>query len=269
MNPTPHEPPEAQDHTWENVLLQISLAFTIILGYVISQNTSRVRSLEGQLEVSAEVVRKLKTTPAGEFAVGQVRAQREGQRVQLLAEWWRLRPERPLYRALVRLRDVDRIHLDEQSLPQDATFAALLTEQRRVFPGPQGEVSADEVLTLLTAVCRRAGYLKDQPEKRMTELRDAARQEVLRDVLFDPHWPDPDNLKAVAHAIRQDLLDERGELRALQHLLVARISLARLGTSPGADGSGNPAEVMRQFLAEVRGPLGLFSEVEKNLLNAG
>lgn len=98
----------------DNVLMQISLAFTIILGYLLETNlmaqarlTTKLRDTASQIRRDKETIDELRgalkgvaETPQGRFAVLHAESEEELQKMRLLNAWNQIRPDRVLPKRL-------------------------------------------------------------------------------------------------------------------------------------------------------------------------
>jgi hypothetical protein len=268
----------------DNVLLQIALAFTIILGYLLSDGLSTQENLADRLEQSEQekgryrgALDNISKTPAGKNAVRVAVLEEEIQRLKLLSAWNDIKPHRQLRRYLDSLGNVATIHLAREHgyLPDDPRYRELL-EAARVFPpnALPDSVSRLEVSSLLQKAWGRVQDFDQRgQEKAVTAATTAAfallppaqldRAELLS---FNPKVPLQVNLRFVADLIRRDLEEERLQLVMLQLRLVERIALARLSDQPEGTGQSDARQLLRELVSEFKEPLGLLAEVEEQLL---
>ncbi len=269
----------------DNVLLQITLAFTIILGYLLSEGlamqavqSTRLKERDQAIAKHKGALEKLENTSLGEFAVSEAEKAEEIQKLKLLHAWDRLKPQRLLRHRLYELQNVDRIRLaaDRRFVPDDRSYTELLNEAARVFhaaPAPH-TVNPDEVTRLLIEVWNLAGFDNSQQQQAVAEATrrafspqfSADEDDLVEKLNFDPKVPSMKNLGYVATVIRQDLEDERSQLAPLQFRLVKMIAIARLGGEFEPENITGP-EALRAFVTELKDVLGLLPEVQQQLLN--
>lgn len=276
----------------DNVLMQIALSFTIILGYLLSEGLATQVSLTGRLKNNERTLSQrekelgqhrkaldgLKDTPAGRLARQKAETEEELQKLKLLNAWNEVKPERVLRQRLDALSKVDVIQLsgEQNYFPSDARYQELLREAARVFPASvlPDTISREEVSKLLVQTWNRVrGFDRrgqEQAAKQATQeafaLLPPAKPDLAELLSFDFNVPMKMNLRFVAGVIRQDLEGERKQLAPLQLRLVERIALARLNSQPVGIAQTDPRQILRALVSELKEPLGLLPEVEEQLL---
>ena len=140
----------AEEFRWEEIMVQITFAFVIILGYLLSSRVEQAGDLGAKVREQEEkwrqeeqrgnmlekVVQELRRTDLGEALAGRVAAEKQLQLEKLFRIWAERRTERLLYRLLRRLENAEAIPLDEVTcLPTGVAFQELNRESSRVFFG--------------------------------------------------------------------------------------------------------------------------------------
>ena len=118
---------DAGEFRWEEIMVQITFAFLIILGYLLSSKAEdagnlrdKVREQEEKWRQQAErskmlekLVQEIRHTELGEARAGRITAEKQLQLEKLFRVWAELRIERPLYRLLRRFENAEAIPLDD------------------------------------------------------------------------------------------------------------------------------------------------------------
>jgi hypothetical protein len=257
----PNQDPDRDQNGSNDVLLQIMLAFTLILAFVVNQKMADGEVLEAQLGAMEERIKDICNTPAGEIALKEIEVRKAVQRLQLEKAWLRVWAEHDLQILSRQLRDVERIHLaaDPGHLPASDAYAALKAEAVRLFCDP-ARFDA-EVEKLLLKCLRQA---KIEPPKAPGRV-DVVLGPGAADFFFEDHIASEANLLSLARTIGDDLVAERKRVEHLQFQLVEKIAMARLADGPKAAGKDDPREVLLDMVAELKTALGLLPEVERQL----
>jgi len=217
------------DIEWESVMVQITLAFVIILGYLISKGVTESQDLAAesarqrqQNQLLEKIVADFSATEAGEERAQRIAAQRETQAMRLINAWLRIRDERLFRRLVQQYRQAELVPLsdDLKSLPAASSFQELNAEIDRIFLSEKGDVSRDELDQLVADVLTAEGFDPEAPEP----------EGLAPDV--DKQYDNPraltlDNLNMLKAHIIGDLTEERRELVQIQYALVERIAAAR------------------------------------------
>ncbi len=218
---------------WERIMVQITFAFVIILGYLVSVGVDEANQLvaetQSQKQRSAfleNILSELRETDIGEARAGRVAAEREMQLEKLLRIWAQLRVQRPLYALLRQFERAELIPLsgDLRCLPTAESFERLTHEAGRVFLVATQRVSVSEVTRLMKDVLERAGF---EPRTSPMALDPELLPAEVATFYFNDEIPASDNLRILKLQIVADLEEERGELDALQYALVGKIAAAR------------------------------------------
>jgi hypothetical protein len=222
------------DAEWESIMVQITLAFVIILGYLISKgmtDTAVQRRINARLESRNAALESL-VADFGSSELGQERSQRiqlqwDLQLERLLASWERACGERTFHRLLEQFHDAEMVSLSDDlaSLPTESSFQELNTEVDRIFLSGTEKVSAEEITRLLHTVVAAAGYDPEAVIDQDTWERLSPEERALYD---DPKKLLPDNLRKLTLQITAALDQERRRLVDIQYALVGKIAAARL-----------------------------------------
>ena len=215
------------DTEWESVMVQITLAFVIILGYLVSKGISDSRGLAQRIAIQEQVINAFASSETGRERIQRIEAQRQLQIQRLLNRWLRIREERRFYRLVRLYRNAELVQLsdDPKSLPVESSFNELNQEIDRIFPFEKGRVSPDELRKLVNDVVIEEGF--DLAAVRV--LQDLARDSREAAALYDdPSALTRENVNMLKRQIEEDLTSERSELVPIQYALVQKIAAARL-----------------------------------------
>lgn len=215
-------------------MVQITFAFVIILGYLISVGMDETQDLAAENEarrqknlVLESIVVDLSKTALGKERRARVVAQRKQQLERLLRVWAEIRVERRLYRLLRQFEYAEFIPLsdDVRSLPTGRSFIDLTLEIDRVFLGENAEVASKEVFLLMREVLTKAGF--DVRSEDQLAVAGSMSAEAYASY-FNDSMPTMDNLRMLKLQIVDDLQKDRDSLVELQYTLVGKIAAARL-----------------------------------------
>jgi hypothetical protein len=214
-------------------MVQITLAFVIILGYLISKGMVESQDLaaeadsQRQRNVALEsIVADLGSSELGQERAKRIQAQRDLQFQRLLNAWWKVRTEREFFTLLNQFNNAELITLSDDlaSLPIEPGFHKLNTEIDRIFFSGTDKVSPEEITRLMTAVVKAAGYdpgaKSDQGESQQLTPEERA-------LYGNPNIVTEDNLRMLTSQIIGDLNQERNDLVEIQYALVGKIAAAR------------------------------------------
>jgi hypothetical protein len=219
---------------WESVMVQITLAFVIILGYLISKGITESQSLAAESAMQRKqnallekIVADFSNTEAGRERTRRIEAQRQLQMQRLLNRWLKIRGERLFYRLLQQYRAAELIPLspDLRSLPSESSFDDLNREIDRIFPFGKEKVSSDELQRLMDDVLTAEGFDLQAVTELFALGKISPQAAALHDDAQTPTW---ENLNMLKLQIAGDLNSERSELVRIQYALVEKIAAARL-----------------------------------------
>lgn len=254
-------------------MVQITFAFVIILGYLISVEMHEARQLAEQTERFREenaaltsIVASLRGSELGEERSLRIAAEKELQRERLLRTWDTIKQQRELRRGLIQFSDAELVTLsdDRRCLPIEEGFRKLTAEVERVFLSGGEKVSAREVHTLVLRVVEAAGF-------ELEAIRGEANEETLpddaQDLFFNKEVPTRKNLRTLTLQIKGDLEQERKELVNIQYALVAKVAAARLDKLMSLpldeveiDAVDTGAEMLEKVLEELGKTMALLPE---------
>jgi hypothetical protein len=222
------------DAEWESIMVQITLAWVIILGYLMSMGMNESRNLAAETQLQRRQNKALKSivadfgsTDLGRERTERIRSQRQLQLEQLLRIWWEVRTKQVFYNLLRQFNNAELIPLSDDlpSLPTGPSFQRLNTEIDRIFLSGTDKVSAAEIKNLMADVVQKAGYDPSALDDRLDweELPPDAAP------LYDnQRTPAPENLRMLKLRIVGDLNRERDDLVEIQYALVGKIAATRL-----------------------------------------
>jgi hypothetical protein len=231
--PSPSAKGQSERYYWEEILVQITLAFVIILGYLMTVSVTEsgnmaahAQLLEQRCQLMDRIVGDLGQTELGQARAEAVAAQVELQLQKLLRAWAELRGNLPLYKLLRQFDHAELIPLssDLKCLPTSDGFQQLKREVGRVFLIDEQKVNSNEIETLMTLVLEQTGFNLQigtlEPDAEI--LPDPAKE-----LYYNKAIPTNDNLKTLKSRIVADLEVERQEVCRLQYALIDKISIAR------------------------------------------
>ncbi len=267
----------------DQVLLQIALAFTIILGYllydgVLMQMITADQLAGAQIRVAGleKTIDRIKGKPVGEVTVENADLERMVQQMELLSAWKDHRLTRDLFRNLLVLRDTGLVRLDpsRRHVPDDPRYASLVKEARRAFPAVEnGErVSRVEVNQIVVQVWNKVAHHRKDGQRDAAEaatnaafdadlFRRAFPEGFIERIAFEPDVPSSENLAALARQIGQDLEEERLWLGDAQDRLVKRICEKRIASLQFVQGQTEGRDTLKQLAAELSTSMDLLPEV--------
>ncbi len=213
---------------WEEIMVQITFAFLIILGYLLSSKAEDASDLGNKVREQEEkwrqqtqrskllekLVQEMRHTELGEARAGRVAAEKQLQLEKLFRVWAELRNERRLYRLLRRFENAEAIPLDDVScLPTGEAFAELNRESSRVFLASGENLSLDEISGLMTTVLECAGF---DTKVTIRSVDPGLFTAEASQLYLDTSVPTRENLKMLKSRVVTDLEAERRELFRLQ-----------------------------------------------------
>ena len=271
------------DTEWESVMVQITLAFVIILGYLVSKGITDSRELTQQIAQQKrsnsrlqQIVTTFANSELGREQKQRIAAQQEVRYFKLLNRWLRVKEERKFYKLIQIYRNAELVQLSHslESLPVESSFQELNTEIARIFPLEVGKVSPLELKSLLNQVVEEEGFSirkVEELEELMKISPDAA------EFYDDPKAFRMSDIKMLAVQITTDLNEERTELVEIQLALIDKIFAARLeklATMPleneqpiESDVSGPDLgrRILEKILTDLRTEVQLLPEAEERL----
>ncbi len=109
------------DTEWESVMVQITLAFVIILGYLISKGISESQNLAAetalqrtQNQLLEKIVADFSSTDAGRERTQRIAAQRQSQRQALINRWLMIRDKRLCRQLIQQYRHAEQVLLSRR-----------------------------------------------------------------------------------------------------------------------------------------------------------
>ena len=229
-------------------MVQITFAFVIILGYLLSVG---MHETQKQKKLVQELSRRSRDAQGGggtaegaEFSVAgnrfrikerrrwakaiaaRVAAEKKSQLATLLQIWRDHRQNRPLFLLVIQFRDAELIPLsnDMDCLPTTDNFQDLGAEAARVFLVEGQKVSTSEVAGLMTEVIVAAGF---DPETLPSIIDLEETESDVNSLYFDRNIPTRENRQMLNLQILADLEEERQLLGDLQYDLVGKIASKR------------------------------------------
>jgi len=218
---------------WERIMVQITFAFVIILGYLLSVGIYETQELAAELAkhkaqsaLLGEIVSELKNTEVGKARVARIAAEKKTQLEMLLRIWAEQRVRRRLFSLLRQFDNAELIPLsdDIDCLPTAVSFQDLGERVAKVFLVGDQKVSVAEVARLMTIVIEQAGF---DPRAVPGIIEPEQSSSDFAALHFDQNIPTRANLRMLKLQILSDMEDERTALGDLQYALVGKIASAR------------------------------------------
>lgn len=222
------------DTEWESVMVQITLAFVIILGYLLSQGMANSKELAKQVKTQkiqnaqlSQIISDFSQTEAGREREQRIAAQRESNFLRLLNRWLRVRDEQRFHTLAQMYSNATLVELSDEmhSLPVDATFQELNAEVKRIFGDEKGAVNANEVESLVNQVLTAEGVNLREDE----DLERLRKEDPQAFNLRDPAgYFTQEDIAVLRNQIVGDMGDEREKFVRIQLALIDKIFAARL-----------------------------------------
>lgn len=222
------------DTEWESVMVQITLAFVIILGYLLSQGMANSKELAKQVKTQkiqnaqlSQIISDFSQTEAGREREQRIAAQRESNFLRLLNRWLRVRDEQRFHTLAQMYSNATLVELSDEmhSLPVDATFQELNAEVKRIFGDEKGAVNANEVESLVNQVLTAEGVNLREDD----DLERLRKEDPQAFNLRDPAgYFTQDDIAVLRNQIVGDMGDEREKFVRIQLALIDKIFAARL-----------------------------------------
>jgi hypothetical protein len=261
----------------EEVLLQITLGFMVVLGYLLSDEVGGRGDLGQRLERAEAIYAELQSASKNELVEQVTQARNAEERALLLNAWLRTRAERLLYR---RVEVFDESGGMLAALPadkpaSDPSFRQLRDEVDRLFrPGRQVEerqnALAEEITVCTLKSIELAGYRSPPSGVPVPQWVAGTKAWVALDAL-DRHAQaarkvvSPENLRFLISQIHTDFEGQRRKVGRIQLALVMRLAEARLAQGVLQGASGEVREVLVQLLNELDEEVRMLPEVRSQL----
>ncbi len=221
------------DTEWESVMVQITLAFVIILGYLLSQGMANSKELAKQVKTQkkqnaqlSQIISDFSQTEAGRERVQRIAVQRRYNFLRLLNRWLRVKDEQRFHTLAQMYNNATLVELSNElhSLPVDATFQELNAEVERIFSYEKGIVNGPEVTSLLNQVLIAEGVNLQRAE----QLERMRKEDPQAYSLLDSEDVTPDDIDRLRNQIVGDMGVEREKFVRIQLALIDKIFAARL-----------------------------------------
>jgi len=279
---------EANQHgelEFDQIMVQITFAFVIILGYLVSRGVDEAKQLAAETHrykqrtsVSETMLQELERTELGMAELGRVKAEKATQLEKLLRIWAQQRKDRRLFRLLQQFGNARLIPLadDFESLPVGDDFEVLKQESKRVFLASDKKVNSRVVLKLMKEVLAGAGFdLKKLPASVDPDLLPPH----VAALYYDDGFPTLENLRILKQQVEADLGEEREMLSGLQYSLAGRICIVRReklaelpiaeDSAAGTDRARLGAMMLDGVLKELKEQMDLLPEAEQRIRQGG
>jgi len=271
------------DTEWESVMVQIMLAFVIILGYLLSQGIADSKKLASEVATQkkqntqlTQIITAFAQTDAGQERAQRIAVQRENRFLNLLNRWLRIKDDQRFHTLAQMFNNATLVELSEElhSLPVDATFQELNAEVARIFPYGKGTVASTELESLLNQVLTaEGGSLKENEDlERMRKENPQAFRFWDAAGLFTA-----DDIDELRKHIAGDMSDEREKFVRIQLALINKIfaeRLKKLAERPlddqpalklELDGQDLGRRMLDKILDDLRSEVQLLQEAEEQL----
>jgi len=270
--------PDPESHVRpEEVLLQIALGFTVVLGFLLSNEVTQQTAIEQRLERAEAVYEDLVGSSRDELIREVDAAVAREERMNLINAWLRVRGERLLFRRVALFEEpngpIERLTASE--LLADRMFTELRDEVARVYrpeAGPAGarDVLAEEITECAVRSLEVAGYRPPSLGQMPTEwLRDIRTRQAL--ALLVEHArvqrreAHPSNVSHLISEIRTDFQAQRRKAARVQLRLVTKVAEVKLVERTRIGGSIRVRDVLNQVVSEIDQVIRLLPEVRAQL----
>jgi len=266
----------------EEVLLQISLAFLILLGFLLSCETNKKTALQ---EVFRDVDKQIETLAKSskcDIAAEAHKARISEQKWRLWLAWEnKIKAEHIFFHTLIILEERDSVLgvINGDALRKNHIFNEFRRETLRIFLGHQSDSTLKNPLTtevrhLVERTLEVAGlafpHNRSDLDKWLTDPIARKAQAFFRERSpFDMKVASPENLHFIADVIYKDLVEARTRAVKIQVIAVTKIAEAKVLHDDALQNDPSSAlQVLEKVVSELDKPLWLLPEV-KNLLIAG
>lgn len=266
--------------TPEEVLLQVSLAFTIILGFLLSDESALTIAIGRRLRRAEAVYGELLGSSKDDLVRETDRAIGLADRMRLLNAWLKVRDVHPLFLRVQEFGGPGGLmrHMSPRDLLSNADFMDMRDAIDVFFGGtassdePADEL-ADEIARCVVASVAEAGFgMPDWTDEAPLWLRRAQSRQALE--LLDGHGRAregvalSENLQFLAEEIQADFVALRGRAARVQLRAVVSISTARMAREITPGVSSDVERALAGLLDELDAHLKLLPEVRQQLESA-
>jgi hypothetical protein len=266
--------------TPEEVLLQVTLAFTVILGFLLSDENAFNATLGHKLTQAEQVYGELRTTGKDALVEQADLAAENAERMRLLNAWITIRSQHPLFCQIQILEQENGplALLSSTQLLSDKAFLAMRDDTNRLFGHGQpsdepGDNLAQTIALLTGRSVEEAGYHVPQspgelpgwlnnsePIKAMGFLERHARVRARI-----ASW---ENVRFLLDEIHGDFDALRRRAARVQLRAVRKIAESKAAQGPNAGVSADPNRSLVDLLDELDADLKLLPEVRQELQSA-
>ena len=260
----------------EEVLLQITLGFMVVLGYLLSDEVAVRGDLDRRLERAESVYADVRSASKDDLVDEATKARNAEERALLLNAWLRVRTKRLLYR---RVEVFDESEL-LAALPADKPaseplFRQFRDEVDRLFR-PRGKTEeqqnalAEEITACAIESIKLAGYRSPPPNIPVPQWVEGTRAKVALEALDSYAQAgrkvvSPENVRFLISEIHTDFEGQRRRVGRIQLDLVIRLAEARLAQGVLQGASGEVRDILAQLLNELDEEIRLLPEVRSQL----
>lgn len=270
-----------EDVRVEDLLLQISLAFMILMGFLLSREMLRQGALQELVRRADQQIAWFKGSSKSELARKLRLAEEREQKYRLWKAWLELREKHRLFQILVFLEDnaVGIAAIEAHRLTTHPLFETFRDELSRVFLAEPSagrdrpEPVALEVARLAIVTTAHAGLKLPEPETEIARWLETTAARQLCGFLrthapFDEEVASRENLLFLAGEIHKDLAAQRQRAGQVQVLAVAKIAEARAADTWTSGAGATARQALRLVLNELDDELRLLPEVRHLLMDS-
>jgi len=269
--------PRGESITPEEVLLQVSLAFTIILGFLLSDESAFSSAIGQRLRRAEAVYVELVGSSKVVIIREADRAIGMADRMRLLNAWLKVRAEHPLFLRVQQFGGPGGLmkHMSPRDLLSNADFIYMRDRVDMFFGGtassdePADEL-ADEIARCVVKSVAEAGFdMPDWKDEVPLWLRNAQSRKAME--LLDNHGrtqagvASRENLQFLAEEIQSDFVALRRGAARVQLKAVMSMSTARMSQKIAPGVSSDIERALAGLLDELDADLKLLPEVRQQL----
>ena len=261
----------------EEVLLQVTLAFTVVLGFLLSDENAFNASLGNRLAQAEQVYGELQAASKDTLVEQVDQAVENAERMRLLNAWLGLRSEHLLFRRVQNVEESDNLlaSLSPQQLLSEPLFVEMRDEVERLYGSAQQSDEptarlAEEISSLTGHSIVKAGYRIPQrsgdlpawlsntkPVRAMNFLERHGRVQARI-----ASW---DNIRFLVDEIHSDFWALRRRVARVQLRAVMRLAEGKAAQEPQPGVSSDARRSLTDLLDEFETVLKLLPEVRQQL----
>ena len=261
----------------EEVLLQVTLAFTIVLGFLLSDQNTFNTSLGQRLAQAEQVYGELQEASKDSLVEQADLAAENAERMRLLNAWLEIRSQHPLFRQVQTLAETEDLWalMSYQQLLSDVTFVAMRDEIDHLYGEAQqsdepAATLAQEIASLAGKSIVEAGYRVPQRAGELPSWLAGANSIKAMSFLarhgrVQAHIASWDNIRFLIDEIQSDFSALRRRAARVQLRAVMKIAEGKVTQAPDPGVSSDAKRALTDLLNEFDTVPKLLPEVRQQL----